>query len=190
MAQVYFKRRENLYVDTTTLNTMKENKDSLYFLTNEATDGSQSYLFYRGSSVAASPNPHYPLNASTADGKSYSFNNTPYDFNPTIGMTIDVKFTSPNTASSPMLNNVEICRRGSSFLSPITITSSQLNITTSYRLIYTQMGVKNYWVIQGMDKPVAADLYGTLPASILEVSTTDIGEGAPLSSNKLYVVYS
>lgn len=194
MAVVYFKKQTG---STTTLNApiiagMHDDTSTLYFLTstlNASVDDPHSYLFFSGRSIAASPNPQSPFNATASDGKTYTLDK-PYMFTPQYGTTINVKFASTNTASAPTLDGVLICRRLSSAMMPMTINSQGLSNNTSYKLVYTKIGTVNYWVVQGMDKPAAADLYGTLPSSMLEVSTTDIGAGATLASNKLYVVYS
>lgn len=194
MAVVYFKRKAGA---TTTLAQpiiagMHNDTSTLYFLSSTlsaSSDDSHSYLFFNGRSIAASPNPQSPFEATASDGKTYTLDK-PYMFTPTYGTMIDVHFHSQNTASEPTLDGVKVCRRLSSILAPITINSYELSSNTSYKLVYSKFGTVNYWVIQGMEKPAASDIYGELPSSMLEVSTTDIGAGATLASNKLYVVYS
>lgn len=194
MAVVYFKKKtgQGTTLSAPIISGMHNDTNTLYFLTstlNGDSDFPHSYLFFSGRSIAASPNPQSPFDATASDGKTYTLDK-PYAFTPQYGTTINVKFASTNTASAPTLDGVLICRRLSSALMPMTINPQGLSNNTSYKLVYTKIGTVNYWVIQGMDRPAASDLYGTLPNSILEVSTTDIGAGATLASNKLYVVYS
>lgn len=196
MAVVYFKKQTG---STTTLSApiisgMHNNTDTLYFLTSTlsapSSDSPHPYLFFSGKSIAASPDFHSPFIAKTTDnGKTYTLDK-PYSVQLSYGMTIHVKFDVTNSYASPKLEDVQMCRCLSSSSTPQTVWTYQLNTNTSYTLVYTKIGTVNYWVIQGMEKPAASDLYGQLPSSILEVSTTDIGAGATLASNKLYVVYS
>lgn len=184
MAVVYFKKKTG---QGTTLNApiisgMRNNTDTLYFLTstlNGDSDSPHSYLFFSGRSIAASPNPQSPFEATASDGKTYTLDK-PYAFTPQYGTTINVKFASTNTASAPTLDRVLICRRLSNSMSPITINASELTINTSYQLVFTKIGSINYWVISG-EKPAWSDLYGK-PSNLLKYSvvtdTSSIGSAA------------
>lgn len=191
MAVVYFKRKEK---STTTLNNptiigMKSDTSTLYFLTSTLSadsDYPQSYLFYAGRSIAASPDYKYPLRA-TLDSTNRNFElDAPYSSELTIGLTINVRFASTNTSSAPTLHSVKICRRLSNSLTPITIAESELKTDTSYRLVYTKIGTIYYWVISG-EKPAWSDLYGT-PSNLLKYSVITDTSSIGTDANTAYLI--
>lgn len=179
MAVVYFKRRTNSTVAASELSNMSA--DTIYFLTS----GSKPYMFFSGDSIAASANPHYALGATASDNKTYTLGK-PYGFAPVYGMTINVQFGSTNTASEPTLDGVKICRRLSNSLRPITINASELTINTSYQLVFTKIGVTNYWVISS-EKPAWSDLYGT-PSNLLKYSVITDTSSIGTDANTAYLI--
>lgn len=180
MAQVKFFRRTSA---TQVAASSISDADAVYLVNNS----NKSYMFFGGQCIGGSWKIDEPI-LTTGTATAYTIT-LPYEHTFAAGDTINVKFHVA-CGSAPTLNGTSIVRRLSNALMPQTLSSSNIPANSNLLLRYTLIGSVYYWVIVGQDKPAAADLYGQLPSSILEVSTTDIGAGASLTSGKLYVVYS
>lgn len=183
---VKFFRRSDAVVSSTDQTNMSQDTDGIYLTSYN----NNSYLFYRGSSLSSSPTDRNPFYAE-ADTGSNAYTFTPYkELSLSYGTQILVQFNHDSIYGTPTLNGTPIVRRLSNADGPTSGATGWLKTDTSYVLTYTKIGVNNFWIVEGQNKPTWSDLYGIpLNSPWISTSTSDTTTPTTLESGKLYIIY-